>query len=50
MSKRKKKIIVNKELAESQKLPFAIPTAKPTKWHKDKSKYDRKKEKVIPAD
>jgi hypothetical protein len=48
MSKRKKKIIVNKELAESQKLPVRIPSAKPTEFHKDKSKYDRRQEKSIP--
>ena len=43
MPKRKKKIVVNKELAKSQKLPFRLPTAPPTKFHKDKTKYDRKK-------
>lgn len=48
MSKRKKKIVVNEELAESQKLPVRIPTAKPTKWHKNKKAYNRKKEKRIP--
>ncbi len=41
--KRKKKIIVNEELAESQKLPVRMPTAKPTEFHKDKSRYTRKK-------
>jgi len=29
------------------KLPVRIPTAKPTIWHKDKSWYDRKKNKEI---
>jgi hypothetical protein len=44
MSKRKKKIIVNKELAKSQRLPFRLPNAPPTKFHTDKSKYDRRHE------
>ena len=26
-----------------KKLPIRIPTAKPTEWHKDKSKYSRKR-------
>lgn len=26
-----------------KKLPVRIPTPKPTEWHKDKSKYNRKK-------
>jgi hypothetical protein len=50
MPKRKKKIIVNEELAESQKLPVRIPTAKNTQWHKNKKAYNRKKEKSIPDD
>jgi len=41
---------LNEELAESQKLPFAIPTAPPTKWHKNKKAYNRKKEKSIPKE
>ena len=47
MPKRKKKIIVNKELAKSQKLPFRIPNAPPIEYFKDKSKYDRRREKDI---
>lgn len=47
MAKRKKKIIIDKERAKSQKLPVRIPTPKPTEFHKDSSKYDRKKEKSI---
>jgi hypothetical protein len=43
----KKKIILNKELAKSQKLPFSMPTAPPTKWHIDKSKYNRKRDKEV---
>lgn len=43
MSKR----ITNKELKKAQHLPFRIPTAKPTEWHCDKSKYNRKREKAI---
>ena len=27
------------------KLPVRVPTAKPTIWHKDKSRYDRKENK-----
>jgi len=38
----KKKQIYNKELSE-QKSVFHTPTAKPTVWHKDKSKYNRTK-------
>jgi hypothetical protein len=49
MPKHKKKVIVNKELAKSQRLPVRMPTAKPTEFHTDKSKYDRKKGKSIPA-
>jgi hypothetical protein len=45
---KKKKIILNKVLAKSQHLPFRLPSAPPTEWHKDKSKYDRKSEKSIP--
>jgi hypothetical protein len=26
-----------------KKLPVRIPTAKATRWHKDKSKYERRK-------
>jgi len=26
-----------------RKLPVRIPTAKPTEWHKDKSKYERRR-------
>ena len=26
--------------------PIRVPTAKPTRWHKDKSKYDRKKDRL----
>ena len=47
MPKHKQKIIVNEELAESQKLPARIPIGKPTVFHTDKSKYDRKREKNI---
>jgi hypothetical protein len=47
--KHKKKIIVNEELAKSQRLPVRMPTAKATVFHTDKSKYSRKKEKSIPA-
>ncbi len=43
MPKHKKKVIVNKELAKSQRLPVRMPTAKPTEFHTDKSKYRRKK-------
>ena len=49
MSKTKPKIIIDKKRQESQRLPFRIPTAPSTKWHKDDSKYDRKKEKSIPV-
>ena len=38
----KKKIILDKEKSEKKKV-FHTPTAPPTKWHKDKSKYSRKK-------
>jgi hypothetical protein len=48
MPKRKKKIIFDKERAESQHLPFRIPSAKPTEFHKDKSKYDRRRDKRYP--
>ena len=45
--KRKKKIVVDKDRAESQKLPVRIPTARPTVWHKDKTDYDRRKEQDV---
>jgi len=44
----RKKIILDRDRAESQRLPVRIPTAPGTSWHKDKSKYNRKKEKTIP--
>jgi hypothetical protein len=47
MAKRKQKIVIDKERAKSQKLPVRMPTAPPTEWHTDKSKYRRKKEKFI---
>jgi hypothetical protein len=41
VSKMAKKIIHNKELSDQKKV-FRTPTPKPTKWFKDKSKYNRK--------
>ena len=38
----KKKIILDKDKSEKKKV-FRTPTARPTEWHKDKSKYSRKK-------
>ena len=38
----KKKTIIDKKQAETKKV-FRIPTAPSTEWHKDKSKYSRKK-------
>jgi hypothetical protein len=38
----KKKTIVDKPKSD-QKSVFRIPTAPSTTWHKDKSKYNRKK-------
>lgn len=38
----KKKIIFDKDQSEKKKV-FRTPTAPATKWHKDKSKYSRKK-------
>lgn len=29
-----------------KKTPVRVPTAKPTRWHKDKSQYDRKKDRL----
>jgi hypothetical protein len=46
----KKKQIFDKAKSEQKSL-FHTPTAKPTVWHKDKSKYNRtKKYKVSYAD
>ena len=38
----KKKIIIDKKKSEEKKV-FHTPTAPATKWHKDKSKYSRRK-------
>ncbi len=38
----KKKTIVDKKASDTKKV-FRIPTAPSTTWHKDKSKYNRKK-------
>jgi len=42
MPKKKKKIVVNEELAKSQKLPFRLPNAPPTKYFKNKKRYCRR--------
>lgn len=42
MSKRKKKIIHNPEVHEMQKRIGRITGAKPTVFHEDKSKYNRR--------
>ena len=42
MSKKKKKII-NPEMSKQKKDLYRIPVPKPTEFHKDKSKYSRKK-------
>jgi hypothetical protein len=42
MAKRKKKITLDKEAAEEKKRHGRVPTARPTEFHKDKSKYTRK--------
>ena len=43
LRKKRDKAKCNKQL-----LPVRIPTAKPTKWHKDKKNdYNRKKEKEV---
>lgn len=36
-----KKIIYDKKISDTKSI-FRIPVAKPTNWHKDKSKYSRK--------
>ena len=46
MAKKKKKIVFNKKLSD-QKKAFRTPVSKPTTWFKDKSKYDRKKNKEL---
>lgn len=38
----KKKVIIDKEKSDGKKV-FRTPTAPPTKWHKDKKRYSRKK-------
>lgn len=38
----KKKIIYDEKQSEKKKI-FRTPTAPSTQWHKDKSKYDRKR-------